>query len=327
MKEDATNSNLIATAKKVLQIEAEAIKDISPRLGKNFLKVCELCLTCEGRIVVTGMGKSGHIARKIAATLASTGTPAFFVHPAEASHCDFGMITKKDVVIALSNSGETTELITLLPLIKRLAIPLIILSGKLNSTLSNSAYVSLDISVKQEACPLNLTPTASSTAALAVGDALAVTLLESRGFTEKDFALSHPGGKLGRKLLLRIEDLMHTGTEIPQVRPETSLADCLIEITSKGLGMSAITDEDGNLLGIFTDGDLRRAIDENINLNKTSMKEVMNTKCKTVTANMLAAEAFHVLEQNKINSLVVVDEKNKTIGALNIHDLFRAGVM
>jgi len=327
MSDLPTDSDPLQTALRVLEIEARAIQEIAPRLGKDFLAACELCLGCEGRVVVTGMGKSGHIAGKIAATLASTGTPAFFVHPAEASHGDFGMITRKDVVIALSNSGETNELITLLPLLKRLGVDLITFVGNLQSTLAGASHIALDISVNQEACPLNLAPTASTTAALAMGDALAVALLESRGFTEEDFALSHPGGSLGRQLLLRIEDLMHSGDEIPRVSPETTLADGLIEITSKGLGMTAVTDNKSQLLGIFTDGDLRRTLDQGIDLRTAKIQEVMTTKCKTVMADTLAAEAVHIMEQYKINSLVVVNEENHVVGALNIHDLFRAGVM
>jgi len=327
MNKSPTNSDTLATALRVLDIEARAIQDIAPRLGADFRTACELCLACEGRVVVTGMGKSGHIAGKIAATLASTGTPAFFVHPAEASHGDFGMITRKDVVIALSNSGETSELVTLLPLLKRLGVELITLTGNPESTLAEASRITLDIAVKEEACPLNLAPTASTTAALAVGDALAVALLESRGFTEEDFALSHPGGTLGRQLLLRIEDLMHSGSAIPQVRPDTTVAKGLIEITTKGLGMTAVTDQSNQLLGIFTDGDLRRTLDQGTDLRSTTMQDVMTTQCKTVMPETLAAEAVHILEQNKINALVVVNEANEVVGALNVHDLFRAGVM
>jgi arabinose-5-phosphate isomerase len=327
MNDKQTDSDLLKTAQRVLAIEAQAIQDIAPRLGADFRLACELCLACDGRVVVTGMGKSGHIAGKVAATLASTGTPAFFVHPAEASHGDFGMITRKDIVIALSNSGETSELVTLVPLIKRLGIPLITLTGNLNSTLAGAAQAVLDISVQQEACPLNLAPTASTTAALAMGDALAVALLESRGFTEEDFALSHPGGSLGRQLLLRIDELMHTGTDIPSVKPDTTLAEGLIEMSSKGLGMTAVTDAANKLLGIFTDGDLRRMLDQGVDLHKTVMRDVMTATCKTATSDMLAAEAVHILEQHKINSLIVVDHDAKVVGALNIHDLFRAGVM
>ncbi len=327
MSKLSTDTDPLDVARRVLDIEARAIQDIAPRLGADFRTACELILNCEGRVVVTGMGKSGHIAGKIAATLASTGTPAFFVHPAEASHGDFGMITRNDVVVLISNSGETNELITLLPLLKRLGIDMITITGNLKSTLADASRVVLDIRVNEEACPLNLAPTASTTAALAMGDALAVALLESRGFTEEDFALSHPGGFLGRQLLLRIEDLMHSGPAVPQVPPDTSVAQGLMEITTKGLGMTAVTDKSNRLLGIFTDGDLRRTLDQEIDLRNTSMRDVMTSNCKTVTPDMLAAEAVHILEQYKINSLVVVNEDNKVVGALNIHDLFRAGVM
>lgn len=315
------------TATRVLEIEARAILDLIPRLGAAFASACGLCLACKGRVVVTGMGKSGHVAGKIAATLASTGTPAFFMHPAEASHGDLGMITASDVVIALSNSGETTELVTLLPVMKRLGIKLITLTGKPESTLAAASQVTLNIAVAEEACSLNLAPTASTTAALAMGDALAVALLEMRGFTREDFAMSHPGGALGRKLFLRIRDLMHQGNAIPRVHPHTSLSKGLMEMTSKGLGMTAVCADDGRLLGIFTDGDLRRALDQGIDIRQQTMQSVMNPNCRTASPEMLAAEAVHLLERYKINSLVVVDEAGQLVGALNMHDLFRAGVM
>jgi arabinose-5-phosphate isomerase len=315
------------TARKVLEIEAGAIRGLIERIGDSFAEACRLCLACEGRVVVTGMGKSGHIAGKLAATLASTGTPAFFVHPAEASHGDLGMITRKDVVIALSNSGETGEIITLLPLLKRLGVALITLTGNTTSTLADASQVILDIGVDEEACPLNLAPTASTSAALAMGDALAIALLEQRGFTSEDFAMSHPGGSLGRKLLLRVEDLMRKGDEIPRVSAETLVIEGLMEMTSKGLGMTAVTGESGQLLGIFTDGDLRRKLDQKIDVHRATMREVMTPDCKTGAPEMLAAEAVHVLEQYKINALVIVDEDHKIVGALNVHDLFRAGVM
>jgi len=321
------NTDLGTTARRVLEIEARAIQELVPRIGASFSEACRLCLSCEGRVVVTGMGKSGHIAGKLAATLASTGTPAFFVHPAEASHGDLGMITRKDVVIALSNSGETTEIITLLPLLKRLGIALITLTGKTDSTLAEAADAVLDIGVSEEACPLNLAPTASTSAALAMGDALAVALLEKRGFTSEDFAMSHPGGTLGRKLLLRVEDLMRTVDEVPQVAASTPVIDGLMEMTSKGLGMTSVTDAAGKLLGMFTDGDLRRKLDQKIDLHASTMEQVMTKDCKTASAEMLAAEAVLLLEQNKINALLIVDDDNQLIGALNIHDLFRAGVM
>jgi arabinose-5-phosphate isomerase len=273
------------------------------------------------------MGKSGHIAGKLAATLASTGTPAFFVHPGEASHGDLGMITPQDLVIAISNSGETDELVKILPLLKRLGVPLITLTGAPRSTLGVASTVVLDIAVREEACPLNLAPTASTTAALAMGDALAVALLESRGFTREDFARAHPGGALGRRLLLRVEDLMHQGDAIPRVSADTPLAGGLIEMSRKGLGMTAVVDAEGRLAGIFTDGDLRRALDRNIDIRATPMAAVMTPRCRTIGPQALAAEAVRLLEQHKINALVVVDDEGRLVGALNIHDLLRAGVM
>ena len=266
-------------------------------------------------------------AGKIAATLASTGTPAFFVHPGEASHGDLGMITRIDLVIAISNSGETAEIVTILPLLKRLDIPLITLSGNQRSTLAAAATVAIDVGVSEEACPLNLAPTASTTAALAMGDALAVALLESRGFTREDFALAHPGGTLGRRLLLRVDDVMHTGDGIPRVGPEALLSQGLIEMSRKGLGMTAIVDAEDRLIGIFTDGDLRRVLDRGVDVHKTQMQEVMHTGCRTIAPGALAAEAVHLLEQFKINALLVVDPAQRVVGALNIHDLLRAGVM
>ena len=314
-------------AQRVLEIESKAIQDLVPKLGEAFDHACRICLECQGRLVVTGMGKSGHIAGKIAATLASTGTPAFFVHPGEASHGDLGMITPKDLVVALSNSGETSEIITILPLLKRLGVHLITMTGNPDSTLGQAATVVLDTSVNEEACPLNLAPTASTTATLAMGDALAVALLESRGFTKEDFALSHPGGTLGRRLLLRVGDLMHTGDEVPRVTADTVLGEGLLEMTQKGLGMTGIVDETGRVAGVFTDGDLRRALDGGVDIHKTTMRELMTGGCKTVQPDHLAAEAVRILEQHKITALLVVDADNRLVGALNIHDLFRAGVM
>jgi arabinose-5-phosphate isomerase len=327
MNKSPAQTNLGAAARRVLEIESRAIQELVPRIGAEFDKACRICLDCSGRIVVTGMGKSGHIAGKIAATLASTGSPAFFVHPAEASHGDMGMITRQDVVIALSNSGETTELLTLLPLLKRLGISLITFTGNTASTLAGASEVTLDLSISEEACPLNLAPTASTSVALAMGDALAVALLEERGFTQEDFAMSHPGGALGRKLLLRVADLMHTGDEIPVVSPQTSLSDGMLEMTGKNLGMTAVCAADNRLMGIFTDGDLRRAFDQGLDVHTANMEQVMTAGGKTATPEMLAAEAVHILEQNKINALLVVDEDSRVVGALNIHDLFRAGVM
>lgn len=312
----------------VIDTEARAITGLADEINQpTFIQACHLMLACKGRVVVTGMGKSGHIAGKIAATLASTGTPAFFVHPGEASHGDLGMITTADVVLALSNSGETGEIITILPLIKRLNVPLITLSGNPHSTLSRAATANINVRVNKEACPLGLAPTASTTASLAMGDALAIALLESRGFTEEDFARSHPGGTLGRRLLLLIDDLMHTGDAIPRVELTTALSDALLEMTRKGLGMTAIIDTRGELAGIFTDGDLRRTIDNKVDLNEALISEVMTADCKTIHPGMLAAEALQIMDSTKINALPVVNDNNELVGALNMHDLLRAGVV
>jgi arabinose-5-phosphate isomerase len=312
----------------VIDTEARAITGLATEINQpTFVQACRLMLACQGRVVVTGMGKSGHIAGKIAATLASTGTPAFFVHPGEASHGDLGMITAADVVLALSNSGETAEIITILPIIKRLHVPLIAMTGNPGSTLSGAATANINVRVDREACPLGLAPTASTTAALAMGDALAVALLESRGFTEEDFARSHPGGALGRRLLLLIDDLMHTGNAMPQVDLTTSLTATLMEMTSKGLGMTVVVDNQGKLAGIFTDGDLRRIIDHKVDLHTALVKDVMTTDCKVVRPGILAAEALQIMESTKINALPVVNQDNTLVGALNMHDLLRAGVV
>ena len=320
-------SKLIRTARDVLETEASAITALVARVGKDFTAACKLMLACRGRVVVTGMGKSGHVANKIAATLASTGTPAFFVHPGEASHGDLGMITGEDLVLALSNSGETSELVTILPLIKRLGVKLIALTGKPDSTLARTADVHLDVSVEREACPLNLAPTASTTAALAMGDAMAVALLEARGFTEEDFARSHPGGSLGRRLLLRVEDVMHKGEQIPSVHAGTPLSQALMEMTRKGLGMTAIVDKSGKVAGIFTDGDLRRTLDKQLDVHKAKIDDVMTRDCTTAGPDMLAGEALHLMESRKFNGLLVVDKDRKLLGALNMHDLLRAGIV
>ena len=327
MTDQTGNQDLKSRAQRVLEIEARAIMDLVPKVGIEFIEACDLCLQCRGRVIVTGMGKSGHIGGKIAATLASTGTPAFFVHPGEASHGDLGMITPKDLVIAITYSGETAEIITILPLLKRLGLPLISMTGARDSTLGSAATVVLDTAVQEEACPLNLAPTASTTAALAMGDALAVALLESRGFTVEDFARSHPGGALGKRLLLHVEDLMHTGDQIPRVSADSGLAEGLLEMTQKGLGMTAVTTPDGQLQGIFTDGDLRRALDNNLDVHNTSMRDVMTAQCETVRPDQLAAEAVRIMEQRKINALLVVDDNDLLVGALNVHDFFRAGVI
>ena len=320
-------SKLIRTARDVLETEASAVTALVARVDRHFTTACRLMLACRGRVVVTGMGKSGHVANKIAATLASTGTPAFFVHPGEASHGDLGMITGDDLVLALSNSGETSELVTILPLIKRLGVKLIALTGKPDSTLAKTADVHLDVSVAREACPLNLAPTASTTATLAMGDALAVSLLEARGFTEEDFARSHPGGSLGRRLLLRTEDVMHKGEQIPSVQAGTSLSQALMEMTRKGLGMTAVIDTNGLVVGIFTDGDLRRTLDKQLDVHKAKIDDVMTRDCTTAGPDMLAGEALHLMESRKFNGLLIVDKDNKLLGALNMHDLLRAGIV
>ncbi len=321
------DTELLALAAEVLEIEARAVEVLRSRLDDQFVAACALCLDTPGRIVVTGMGKSGHIAGKIAATLASTGTPAFFMHPAEASHGDLGMITGQDLLLAVSYSGETTEIITILPLVKRMGARLISLTGNPKSTLARDADVHLDVSVSEEACPLNLAPTASTTATLAMGDALAVALLKIRGFTAEDFARSHPSGSLGKRLLLRVSDVMRRDAEIPAVRPTVTLRDGLMEMTEKGLGMTAITDADSRILGIFTDGDLRRTLDAGVDVHSTLMRDIMHKDCKTIAADVLAVEAINLMEANKITSLLVADGEYRLIGAMNIHDLFRAGIM
>ena len=316
------------SAHTVIVTEARAIEALQQRVNGSFLSACQLMFQCQGRVVVTGIGKSGHIARKIAATLASTGTPAFFVHPAEASHGDLGMITQKDVVLSLSNSGETDELLTILPLIKRQNVPLIAMTGNEFSSLAKLADVHLDVSVSEEACPLGLAPTASTTAALVMGDALAIALLEARGFTSEDFARSHPAGTLGRRLLVRISDIMHSGKQVPKVEQHASLTTALVEMTRTGLGMTTVTNAEGELLGVFTDGDLRRAVDDaDIDLRDTPVRSLMTSNPKTITADKLAVEAAQVMEAFKIHALPVVDEENRVVGALNIHDLLRARVV
>ena len=311
----------------VVDIECAAVLALKAHINQDFARACELLLACEGRIVVIGMGKSGHIGHKIAATLASTGSPAFFVHPGEASHGDLGMITTKDVVLALSNSGETSELTAILPVIKRLNVPLISMTGNPKSTLSRFANVNLDTSVEKEACPMNLAPTASTTVALVMGDALAVALLEARGFTQDDFALSHPGGSLGRRLLLRVEDIMHKDDLVPIVELDTPLSEALLVMTEKRLGMTCIVDKAGKLAGIYTDGDLRRTLAKTIDFKSTPIGQVMTLGGKTIGANKLAAEALQLMDANAINALVITDDDNRPIGALNMHDLLRAGVV
>ncbi len=311
----------------VIRVEAQAISALAEQINDDFVTACKLLFACEGRVVVIGMGKSGHIAGKIAATLASTGTPAFFVHPGEASHGDLGMITRHDVVLALSNSGETEEIVRILPLIKRLGVPLIAMTGNPASTLGSIATVHLNVAVEQEACPLGLAPTSSTTAALVMGDALAVSLLDARGFTRDDFALSHPGGSLGKRLLLRVSDIMHSDDDMPSVPGTALIGSALLEMTEKKLGMTAIVDENNRVIGIFTDGDLRRTLARNIDIQNTAISVVMTTQCALISANILAAEAMQIMEQKKINALIVVDDKNIAVGALNMHDLIRAGIV
>lgn len=326
MPDNLTNDELLSLAANVLEIEARAIDTLAARLNDDFVAACDLCLQTAGRVVVTGMGKSGHVSNKIAATLASTGTPAFFMHPAEAGHGDLGMITSQDLLLAISYSGETAEVVTILPVVKRIGAKLLSITGNPQSTMALAADAHLDISVEEEACPLNLAPTASTTATLAMGDALAVALLKSRGFTADDFARSHPSGSLGKRLLLHVSDIMRSGERMPAVTANVSLRDGLMEMTDKGLGMTAIVDEKQTVLGIFTDGDLRRSLDSGADIHTTRISDVMHSDCTTITAGILAAEAMHILEQNKITSLLVVDDDKKLIGALNIHDLFREGL-
>lgn len=319
-------SSYIETAKRVISMERDAVDALLARTDDSFDRACELLLNCQGRVVVTGMGKSGHIGSKLAATLASTGTPAFFVHPGEASHGDMGMIRPGDVVIALSNSGTTAELVTLIPLLKLLAVPVLAMTGRPQSELAQAADVHLDVGVEQEACPLNLAPTSSTTVTLVMGDALAIALLEARGFTADDFAFSHPGGALGRRLLLKIDSIMHTGDEIPKVNSGAALSEALLEMSSKALGMTTVLNSDGTLAGIFTDGDLRRAIDRGIDIRDAKIDDVMTRNCRSIQPGMLAAEALRIMEDNKITVLVALDDKQHPIGVIHTHDLLKAGV-
>jgi arabinose-5-phosphate isomerase len=322
-----TAPDFLASATRTLDIEREALAALVPRLGADFTKACTLALGCKGRVVVTGMGKSGHIGGKIAATLASTGTPSFFVHPGEASHGDLGMVMRQDVVIAISNSGETAEVLTLLPLLKRMGVPLIAMTGKPGSTLARAGDAHLDVGVAQEACPLNLAPTASTTATLAMGDALAVALLEARGFTPEDFAFSHPGGALGRRLLLTVESLMQKGERLPQVPADVPLTAALLEMTKKGLGMTAIVDAQGVVQGVFTDGDLRRVLDSGVDVRSVSVGSVMTKGGKRIAGEALAAEAVQKMEAAKITALMVCDDAGKLVGVIHLQDLLRAGVV
>lgn len=324
---DLENANFKELGLAVINTELAAVEVLKSRINDDFDKACKLMLACEGRIVVTGMGKSGHIGGKIAATLASTGSPAFFVHPGEASHGDLGMITAKDVVIALSNSGNTTEILTIVPIIKRFGVPLIALTGNAKSPLATVADVNLDVSVAQEACPHGLAPTSSTTVSLVMGDALAVALLQARGFTPEDFALSHPGGSLGRRLLCHVSDIMHKDGKTPKVSKQATVSEALLEMTRKGLGMTAIVDDNDQLLGIYTDGDLRRSLDKNIDIHTASIEAVMTANCKTADEHDLAVEALKLMDDFNINGILVTDKNNKLIGALNMHDLLRAGVV
>lgn len=318
---------LCQSARRVVENEAAAVAALVSRIDHRFASACRLMLSCRGRVVVTGMGKSGHIAGKIAATLASTGTPAFYVHPGEAGHGDLGMITRSDVVLALSHSGDSTEILTILPMLKRIGIPMILMSGRQDSPLARQADVTLDTSVREEACPLGLAPTSSTMAALAMGDALAVALLEARGFSREDFAFSHPSGSLGRKLLLRVADVMHTGEAVPSVKDSVPIAEALLEMTAKKLGMTAVTDQKGRLMGIFTDGDLRRLLQRPLDLQATPIRAVISKACTVVTPECLAAEAVRIMEERRISGLLVTEASGELIGALNMHDLLRAGVV
>ena len=310
----------------VIETEAQAVFELTQRIDHRFEKACELLLACKGRIVVTGMGKSGHIANKIAATFSSTGSPAFFMHPGEASHGDLGMITRQDTVVAISNSGNTAEIVTLLPILKRLEVPLITLTGNMESILAKTADVNLDVSIKQEACPLGLAPTTSTTVSLVMGDALAIALLQARGFSAEDFALSHPGGMLGKRLLLHIDDIYHKGDELPIVSERATVSEALIEVTDKKLGMTCVVDNHGYLTGVYTDGDVRRTLNRQCDINTTQIKEVMTANCRTIKQGMLAAEAVTIMQKHSITSLVVVDAENRPYAVLHLHDLLKAGV-
>jgi len=322
-----TSRTFRESALRAIEIERDAIDALLQRVDDSFVKACEVIMACKGRVVVTGMGKSGHIGNKIAATLASTGTPSFFVHPGEASHGDLGMITGQDVVLAISNSGNTSEVLTILPLFKRMGAPLISMTGNANSTLAREAVANLDISVDVEACPLGLAPTSSTTATLVMGDALAVALLEARGFSAEDFAMSHPGGTLGRRLLLRVTDIMHSGDQIPSVQEDTPLSGALLEMSRKGLGMTTVVTASGKLCGLFTDGDLRRTLDRPIDIHTTAIRDVMTHNGRTIRDDQLAAEALNIMEEMKINALPVINRDGLLTGAINMHDLLRAGLI
>ncbi len=321
-----TNINICNSARTVINTEIAAISSLLDRIDDNFASACQLFLNCTGRVIIFGMGKSGHIGNKIAATLASTGTPAFFIHPAEASHGDMGMVTSRDTVLAISNSGETNEIINLLPIIKHLSTPLITLTGNPLSTLARNATINLDIGSPKEACPLGLAPTSSTTAMLVMGDAIAIALLEARGFTAQNFALLHPGGSLGKRLMLKIEDLMRTGQYIPAINENASVREALMEMTHKTLGMTSVLNEEKKLVGIYTDGDLRRTLNKNLDINETPIKIVMSRTCKTISPDLLAIEALQIMENYKITSLLVVNDQKDLLGIAHLHDLLSAGL-
>lgn len=320
-------TNFAKLAKQVIDIEKQAIDELIHYIDDNFERACQAMLHTKGRVIVIGMGKSGHIGGKIAATLASTGTPAFFVHPGEASHGDLGMITDNDVILAISNSGETSEVLAIMPVIKRLGATLIGMSGNTESTLAKLSDIHVCVKVSKEACPLGLAPTSSTTATLVMGDAIAVALLNARGFTADDFALSHPGGSLGKKLLLRLEDIMHTGERLPIVEQKVKIKDALVEMSLKGLGMTAVVDEKQKLIGLFTDGDLRRVLDAKVDIHQDTISTVMTTNPRVAVKDMLAAEALKIMEDKKINGLIIIDDNMRPIGAMNMHDLLRSGVL
>lgn len=310
----------------VIETEAQAVFELAQRIDADFEKACVLLLSCKGRIVVTGMGKSGHIANKLASTFSSTGSPAFFMHPGEASHGDLGMITPHDIVVAISNSGNTDEIVTLLPLLKRLEVPLIALTGNSESILAKTADIHLDVSIQQEACPLGLAPTTSTTVSLVMGDALAVALLQARGFSAEDFALSHPGGTIGKRLLLRVDEICHKGDDLPLTSEKATVSEALIEVTNKKLGMTCVVNQQGHLVGVYTDGDIRRTLTRQHDINTTSLKEVMTIDCRTIPQGLLAAEALAMMQKHSITSLVIIDKDNKPQGVLHLHDLLKAGV-
>ena len=322
-----TSKKITNSAIRTIDLAAEAISQLKEKINKQFEQACNIILQCEGRVAVTGMGKSGHIANKIASTLASTGTPAFFLHPAEASHGDLGMITSADVVLAISNSGSTSEIMTIIPRLKRLGVPIISMTGDSQSEVAKAAAVHLCIQVAREACPMNLAPTTSTTASLVLGDALAISLLETRGFSEYDFAMSHPGGALGRKLLLRARDLMHENNSVPRVYFNDYVQTALLEMTEKGFGVTAIFDISERLVGIFTDGDLRRMTSQGLNIGDTIVKDVMSANPKTISGDVLAAEALNIMEDLSITTLLITDDSNCLCGILHMHDLVRAGLI